>query len=377
MDERLKDAFDYAITTGNTEVFAALAKNFSSFEQEDRNWLLTRTITNTQSTTLIQHVLDYGYSLDYKGNDGATLLHYAAASDHPEVVRFFIERGLDVNAKDNDSWTPLIAAATNTDSVEVLKALIDAGADTAVTDEGWTLLHIAAAFNPAPTITKFFLEQGFDTECRNERGFTPLMEAVSFQSNLDVIELLLDAGKDIAATNERGQTLLHLAAMNDESDVVRYLLPAFDATDTDSNGISCLGSALMCGTSPDTVEMLLQSMKAEHMRLACWNENPEILEALIRAGYDVNMTNPSGVTTLMWAAYLNTSPNIIKMLSHHHAIWSAVDDEGRNVLHYAAANENPAIYDWMLETEGVETLKGQTDVNGHEPAYYYEHRDEF
>ena len=378
MDEKLKGVFDYAITAGSTEVFDALAKDFASFEQEDKDWLLRRTIVYAPNTAFIQHVLDYGKSLDYKDENGVTLLHGAAISDHPETVRFFIKKGLDVNAKDNDGWTPLMAAARETSSVEMLKALIDAGADTAVSDDdGWTLLHLAAALNPNADITKFFLEQGFDPERRDNAGRTPLMEAALYQSNVGVIDLLVKAGADITAKTERGETLLHLAAMNGESDVVRYLLPSFKATDTDSSGASCLGNALVCGTSPETVALLVKDMKAEHIRLACWNENPEILDALITAGYDVNMAGSEGVTPLMWAAHLNTSPDIIRMLRRHNAIWSAVDDMGRNALHYAAANEDPAIYDWMLEDDSLKKLAGKKDADGHEPAYYREHKDEF
>ena len=117
MDEKLKGVFDYAITAGSTEVFDALAKDFASFEQEDKDWLLRRTIVYAPNTAFIQHVLDYGKSLDYKDENGVTLLHGAAISDHPETVRFFIKKGLDVNAKDNDGWTPLMAAARETSSV--------------------------------------------------------------------------------------------------------------------------------------------------------------------------------------------------------------------------------------------------------------------
>ena len=82
----------------------------------------------------------------------------------------------------------------------------------------------------------------------------------------------------------------------------------------------------------------------------CQN-NPKILEALIQSGYDINTTNCYGTTALMFAAKVNSNPLIVKMLLFHSAIWDNHDDEGRNILHYAAANAKPDIYDYLLEDE--------------------------
>lgn len=88
MDEKLFDAFEYAIEAGNSEIFDLLAKDFDKFEQKDKNTLLERTVLAAPDTEFIQHVLDYGYDLKYTDEDGNTLLHFAAVSPHPETVRF-------------------------------------------------------------------------------------------------------------------------------------------------------------------------------------------------------------------------------------------------------------------------------------------------
>ena len=65
------------------------------------------------------------------------------------------------------------------------------------------------------------------------------------------------------------------------------------------------------------------------------------------------------------------------MLLFYDAIWNCKDMDGRNALHYAAANTDPAIYKWMLEHEDLKTLADQEDKNGNKPEYYLAHRDKF
>ena len=47
-----------------------------------------------------------------------------------------IKKGANVNAKDNDGWTPLILAAYFNKNPEVINLLIDAGADDATDKSG-------------------------------------------------------------------------------------------------------------------------------------------------------------------------------------------------------------------------------------------------
>ncbi len=52
-------------------------------------------------------------NVNLKDFEGASLLHVAAEFSHTEVVRFLIDSGADVNAKNLNGWTPLHLAARN------------------------------------------------------------------------------------------------------------------------------------------------------------------------------------------------------------------------------------------------------------------------
>ena len=80
--------------------------------------------TKTLATVLAKNGLDVN-SILMRG--GYTVLHEAALAGAPEVVRYLIEHGADVNVTDDDGWTPL-DTATSFDKTEVAVLLKQVGA---------------------------------------------------------------------------------------------------------------------------------------------------------------------------------------------------------------------------------------------------------
>lgn len=123
----------------------------------------------------------------------------------------------------------------------------------------------------------------------------------------DIIDLLLKSGVNINTPyRESGITVLHMAAMKGDLDMLNYFIEhGADVNATDSAGIPVLQTAIMGG--------------------------PETIKLLIERGADVTKND----ATLLHFAVLMNKEEIVRMFLKHGASVSAVDTLGRTPLFYA------------------------------------------
>lgn len=105
-------------------------------------------------------------------------LHYACIDNAPDqrlkVAKELITSGQDVNAPDNDSWTPLHFAA-QANCVEVIKLLIENGANIEAQEvNGNTPLWVATmnSNNNTEMVTEL-VNAGADPDTKNIHGVSP------------------------------------------------------------------------------------------------------------------------------------------------------------------------------------------------------------
>jgi hypothetical protein len=93
---------------------------------------------------VVQALIQKGANINAKDNDDSTPLHWAAFMGHVDIVNALIQQNAEINLKDNDGVTPLHLAAQNNHG-EVVKKLVLAGADAAgITINEQSILHWAA-----------------------------------------------------------------------------------------------------------------------------------------------------------------------------------------------------------------------------------------
>lgn len=125
--------------------------------------------------------------------DGSTALHWAAYGGQYDVVKYLLEHGADVNAKDNNDRTPLMDAAQE-GHLEVVKYLVEHGAK--VTDRAW---EQAVGSGNLDLVWYFVEEQGANVNHRShhnvpEFGVPVVTRAIS---SPDVMKYLVEHGADV------------------------------------------------------------------------------------------------------------------------------------------------------------------------------------
>ncbi|MCR4631123.1 MAG: ankyrin repeat domain-containing protein [Treponema sp.] len=376
-----KEIYIYALKSGNVQLLDALAsKDRGEFTEEEKEWLVQASIIYG-SPDFAERMIDFTdvEVRAYRDSEGNTLLHYAAAAENPEMVKFLLGKGLDLEARNSREATPVCIAAKENTNLEVLKALEEAGADMSVkSNHGENLLITAAGNNPNPEVTEYLLgKKVYDIESVDEAGLTVLQNAALHQSNPDVLRLLVKAGASPYVESYKGDNLLHLAVCNESLEVVKFVASNFTTRSLNDEGESVLQRAVLYGKNPEVVRYILEKNKREVIFGACFNSDPAILESLITRGdFDINTLDSEGRSLMMCAAHVNPNPQVVEMLWNHQAVCNNRSFDGRTLLHYGAAN-GQEMYDFLLQNKDIAAFSEVKDNEGHKPDYYLTHPEEF
>lgn len=116
----------------------------------------------------VEFLIDYGADIHMIDGSGKNLLH---SVDDPEIARFLINKGLDVNAKDFSGISiPMINQ--NIIDLDMLKYMVKHKLDIHYhMPEYGSLLHI---FYSQPDIIEYLLDLGVDPNIKNRYGELPI-----------------------------------------------------------------------------------------------------------------------------------------------------------------------------------------------------------
>ncbi len=206
----------------------------------------------------ITMLLKSGANINAVDADGNTPLHYSLKEEKWETAKLLVKAGAKLTIKDHDGRI----AAYWANKAEILKYFIDSGIDVNAPDNyGFTFLQNAAAAGDVERI-KLLLKAGSKVNQANEYGATPLINAVKRQSE-EAMNLLLKAGAHPNVKATFGITPLMTATIGQwKTGVITLLKAGADLNAIDDSGYTSLGLAISHGY-PE-MATLLRSLGAKN-----------------------------------------------------------------------------------------------------------------
>jgi ankyrin repeat protein len=107
-----------------------------------------------------------------------------------ELVRILIEKGADVNFRDEKGWGSLMFAV-GYGHIDIVNCLLEAGADVNDKDKDGSTALITAAYNGRTEIVRVLLNKGADINIKSKDDMTAMMYAAK-QGHSDIVKLLKD-----------------------------------------------------------------------------------------------------------------------------------------------------------------------------------------
>jgi uncharacterized protein len=271
--------------------------------------------------------------------------------------------GADAVVEPIENSAPLVLAAHNSSEADVLK-LLSAKPTPDVnqhTKDGTTALHWAVYRNEASLVDRLLALRA-DPNAKNTFGSTPMSEA-AVVGNVEVLKKLLVAGANVESANADGQTALMIISRTSNVEAAKLLIKHGANVNARERWRDQSPLMWACAEDQPAMVKLLLSHGAEvdaRSRVNQWDRQVtseprmqarpsggftpllyaarkgclECTQALIKAGADVNQTDPDGVSPLLLAT-INFNFDIAAFLVKAHADVNKWDLWGRSPIYEA------------------------------------------
>lgn len=227
---------------------------------------------------VIRLFLESGMNVDSRDKNGATALIRAAENGHIEVIKLLLSRNADKNASDNNGYTALMAATEGSHPVAV-SALVSAGANLDARTPKWGISALMMACSKGDmSSVDALLKGGADVNGTDKNGYTALM-LVAEKGDMAAVKKLVEHGADIKARNTIwGVNASHIAANTGHRDIARFLSQV--KTRTEKSRVKVAGTAspavaVAASTSTEARPAAPDNAKPKSITTPRWDSNPQ------------------------------------------------------------------------------------------------------
>ena len=254
---------------------------------------------------------------------GKTVLHHAVSRNDSAMVKFLINHGADVEAKDPElKRTPVFEVCSSDSALNSLPCLLQAGANINAQDVAGNSPAREAVKSADTTLISILLQHGANLSLTDDNERVGLFLAAG---GSHAVEHLLDAGVDINAQDNKGRTKLHLILSNTPK-----------AKDVESQ----LELARLLLHRGANVNLRATNFAASTPFQLALRNAPSLIHDFIQHGADVNVKESKGCLSALHIPFLRNEYDNVRILLDHGADPHERDENGRTLLHNAFSRAN-------------------------------------
>lgn len=298
----------------------------------------------------VRNELSRGVPVDARDVQDYTPLAYALSSPNAgeEILQLLIASGADVNASVDNSMSFPLGLAAGSGNLSKVQILWNAGANIKyVSPKGYTvLINVIHSLNDDKMlipVIEFLVKNGAEIDCETDYGESPLSVA-SHLGRFDAVKLLLGAGADPSPL--QWTELLKAVALGSFEDVQRLLAGSDSLNDRDrwdrtpwllASFVGDVKKAKLLRSTGANIND--QGRGGQNSLMYCAERgHPDLLQWLIEIGVDIEVVDSAGNTALMLAAQAGKT-TCAQLLLEAAASPSGKNEYGENAMAMASNAE--------------------------------------
>lgn len=381
------ELISYAIMIGSNDILAfLLSKEMDPDIYDDSQDTALHAAVKHNNFEAAKILIEGGSSLTFGNVDDYTALHIAVINGNMDMVKFLRDINPDLDNEESHNVDIPFYLAVMEGQSEIVRYYIEEGVDvnTVGLDESTPLAH--ALIKKDAELTKYLIDKGASVNYIYPSGSYPLIYAIQ-ESDIYNIQFLLANGAELLPEGAEKKYLINAIVKADSYEIAKLLLNDFDKDSElinecyrltkhlDKAGVYSFfveKKELLTGNLDYLIHSILFVEDTNIFRyfldngydpdyiLDFGNNDKtsallyvsgwmyEIGEALIEYGADVNNRNERGETPLMRASWRGHLP-FVQMLLENGAKINLTSQSGATALYNAILTDNYEVIKYLLE----------------------------